>query len=146
VGFMAAFRHAELADPMLAGALGGLLATWVTFVPSFVLIFLGAPYIEALRGNRALSAALAAITAAVVGVILNLAIWFALHTLFAEVDVLHVAGMKLQVPRVASADPAAMALTVAAILALFRFRLGMVTVLGGAALAGIAWRALAGGL
>jgi chromate transporter len=82
----------------------------------------------------------------VVGVILNLAIWFALHTLFAVVDTHHVAGMKLQVPRLASADPAAIALTLAAIVALFRMKLGMVTVLGGAALAGIAWRALSGGL
>ena len=144
VGFMAAFRHAALPDPLLAGFCGGLLATWVTFVPSFVLIFLGAPYIEALRGNRALSAALAAITAAVVGVILNLAIWFALHTLFTDVSVHEVAGMKLQVPHLASADLAAMALTLAAILALFRFKLGMVTVLGGAALFGIAYRALIG--
>jgi chromate transporter len=146
VGFMAAFRHAGLPDPMLAGTWGGLLTTWVTFVPSFVLIFLGAPYIEALRGNRALSAALAAITAAVVGVILNLAIWFGLHTLFATVDIHYVAGMKLQVPQLASANLAGMVLTAAAILALFRFRFGMVTVLGGAALAGLAWRALSGAL
>ena len=146
VGFMAAFRQAGLADPMLAGVWGGLLTTWVTFVPSFVLIFLGAPYIEALRGNRALSAALAAITAAVVGVILNLAIWFALHTLFAKVDDYRFAGMKLQMPQLASADAAAIVLTVAAILALFRLKLGMVTVLGGAALAGIAYRALIGAI
>jgi chromate transporter len=146
VGFMAAFRHAGLSDPMLAGTWGGLLATWVTFVPSFVLIFLGAPYIEALRGNRALSAALAAITAAVVGVILNLAIWFGLHTLFGVVDVHQIAGMKLQVPRLATANLAAMVLTAAAILALFRLKLGMVTVLGSAALAGLAWRALSGAL
>ncbi|HEX2116190.1 MAG TPA: chromate efflux transporter [Alphaproteobacteria bacterium] len=145
VGFMAAFRHAGLSDPLLAGTWGGLLATWVTFVPSFVLIFLGAPYIEALRGNRALSAALAAITAAVVGVILNLAIWFGLHTLFADVVVHQVAGMQLQVPRLASADIAAMVLTGAAVLALFRFKLGMVTVLGGCALTGIAYHAIVGG-
>jgi chromate transporter len=146
VGFMAAFRHAGLADPMLAGTWGGLLTTWVTFVPSFVLIFLGAPYIEALRGNRALSAALAAITAAVVGVVLNLAIWFGLHTLFAEVVVHHAAGMKFQVPSLASANVAAMVLTAAAVLALFRFKLGMVTVLGGCALAGLAYHAIAIGL
>jgi chromate transporter len=145
VGFMAAFRHAGLADPLLAGTWGGLLATWVTFVPSFVLIFMGAPYIEALRGNRALGAALTAITAAVVGVILNLAIWFGLHTLFADVVVHHVAGMKLQVPTLASANLAAMTLTLAAVLALFRFKVGMVAVLGGAALAGIAWHAVGGG-
>ena len=146
VGFMAAFRQAAMPDPLIAGMWGGLLTTWVTFVPCFVFIFLGAPYIEALRGNRALSAALAAITAAVVGVILNLAIWFALHTLFGEVVDHHIAGMKLQVPTLASANIAAMALTVAAIVALFRFKLGMVTVLGGAAVCGLAYQALTGGL
>ena len=67
---------------MLAGTLGGLLTTWVTFVPCFLWIFLGAPYVETLRGNKGLAGALGAITAAVVGVILNLSIWFALHTLF----------------------------------------------------------------
>jgi chromate transporter len=138
VGFMAAFRQAGLPDPMIAGVWGGLLTTWVTFVPCFVFIFLGAPYIEALRGNRALSAALAAITAAVVGVILNLAIWFALHTLFGEVVVHAVAGMKLQVPTLASANIAAMALTLASIAALFWFKLGMITTLSGAAAIGIA--------
>src|ERR1700745_699860 len=85
VGFMAAFRQPGTLAPVLAGTLGGLIAQWATFVPSFVWIFLGAPYIESLRGNKALSAALSAITAAVVGVVLNLAIWFALHTLFHEV-------------------------------------------------------------
>ncbi len=84
VGFMAAFREPGALPPLLAGTLGGLLATWVTFAPCFLWIFLGAPYIEALRGNKALAGALSAITAAVVGVILNLAIWFALHTLFRQ--------------------------------------------------------------
>ena len=73
VGFMAAFRDPGTLPPMLAGTLGGLLATWVTFTPCFLWIFLGAPFIEALRGNKALAGALSAITAAVVGVILNLA-------------------------------------------------------------------------
>jgi chromate transporter len=80
VGFMAAYRDPGGLHPMLAGTLGGLLTTWVTFTPCFLWIFLGAPFIEALRGNKALSGALTAITAAVVGVILNLAVWFALHT------------------------------------------------------------------
>src|SRR5258706_8477941 len=84
VGFMAAFLGPGGLSPMLAGTLGGLLATWVTFTPCFLWIFLGAPFIEKLRGNKALSASLATITAAVVGVILNLAIWFALHTIFRE--------------------------------------------------------------
>nr|MCU0853703.1 chromate efflux transporter [Paracoccaceae bacterium] len=79
VGFMGAFREATGLSPLLAGTLGGLLTTWVTFMPCFLWIFLGAPYIERLRDNRALTAALTAVTAAVVGVILNLAVWFALH-------------------------------------------------------------------
>ena len=82
VGFMGAFRDPGSLPPLLAGALGGVLTTWVTFVPCFLWIFVGAPFVETLRGNKALSSALSAITAAVVGVILNLAIWFALHTLF----------------------------------------------------------------
>src|SRR4051794_22062295 len=86
VGFMAAFRQATGLPPMLAATLGGVLTTWVTFVPCFLWIFLGAPFIEKLRGNRSLGAALGAISAAVVGVVLNLAIWFALHTLFARVE------------------------------------------------------------
>ena len=84
VGFMAAYRDPGTLSPMLAATLGGLLATWVTFIPCFLWIFLGAPYIETLRGNKALAGALTAITAAVVGVILNLSIWFALHTLFRQ--------------------------------------------------------------
>ena len=84
VGFMAAFRHPGPLSPLLAGTLGGLLATWVTFTPCFLWIFLGAPFAEKLRGVKALNAALSAITAAVVGVVLNLAVWFAVHTLFHE--------------------------------------------------------------
>ena len=85
VGFMGAFpRSRARCRRCVAGMLGGLLTTWVTFVPCFLWIFLGAPFVETLRGNRALCGALAAITAAVVGVILNLAIWFALHVLFAR--------------------------------------------------------------
>src|SRR4029079_16704902 len=89
VGFMAAYRDPGSLHPMLAGTLGGILTTWVTFVPCFLWIFLGAPYVEALRENKAWSAALATITAAVVGVVLNLAVWFALHVLFRELTELH---------------------------------------------------------
>jgi chromate transporter len=84
VGFLAAFRLASGLDPLLAGALGATLATWVTFAPCFLWIFLGAPYVERLRANRKLAGALGAITAAVVGVILNLGLWFAYHTLMAN--------------------------------------------------------------
>ena len=86
VGFMGAFRNPGSLDPMVAGVLGSIVTTWVTFVPCFLWIFLGAPYIEYLRGKKSLSTALSGITAAIVGVILNLALWFSLHTLFAEVN------------------------------------------------------------
>jgi chromate transporter len=145
VGFMGAFRNPGGIDPIVAGTLGGVLATWVTFAPSFLWIFLGAPFIEGMRGNKALSAALSTITAAVVGVILNLAVWFALYTLFGEVAVHHIGPLKLQTPTPGSLNIAALVLTLAAIVALFRFRLGMVTVLAGAALAGIAYHMATGG-
>jgi chromate transporter len=86
VGFLAAYQMAGASHPLLAGVLGAVLTVWVTFVPCFLWIFLGAPYVEALRGNAALNSALAAITAAVVGVIANLALWFATHVLFTRVD------------------------------------------------------------
>ncbi len=84
VAFLGAYRDPGSLDPWVAGVLGSLLTVWVTFVPCFVFIFLGAPYVERLRGNKSLSAALTAVTAAVVGVIANLALYFAVHTLFAE--------------------------------------------------------------
>ncbi|WP_240733775.1 chromate efflux transporter [Herbaspirillum huttiense] len=138
VGFMAAFRQPGTLDPVLAGTLGGVLAKWATFAPSFLFIFIGAPYVEAVRNNKALSAVLSTIMAAVVGVILNLAVWFALHTLFGEINVVHVWGMVLQVPVLSSLDLWSLVLSGAAILALFRFHLGMMTTLAGCCLAGIA--------
>ena len=122
VGFMAAYRDPGALPPLLAATLGGLLATWVTFTPCFFWIFLGAPYVEKLRGNRALSAALSAITAAVVGVILNLAIWFAIHTVFQQVVPVRWLSFAFDVPIPASADPWALAHPVAAALAIFGFR------------------------
>jgi chromate transporter len=85
VGFLAAFRDAPPFSPVVAGILGAAMTTWVTFTPSMLWIFIGAPFIEQLRANQRLSGALAAITAAVVGVILNLTVWFALHVLFGQV-------------------------------------------------------------
>ncbi|RXV68454.1 chromate efflux transporter [Burkholderia stabilis] len=140
VGFMAAFRQPGTLDPALAGTLGGLVAKWVTFAPSFLFIFIGAPYIEALRNNRALNAVLSTIMAAVVGVILNLAVWFAIHTLFAQVAVKHVLGMTLQIPVLSSLDVWSLALSLAAMIALFRFKLGMMTTLAGCCVAGIVIR------
>ncbi len=84
VGFLAAFRNPGSLHPMVAGTLGAVLTTWVTFVPCFLWIFLGAPHIESLRVNTNLNSALTAITAAVVGVVLNLAVWFALNTVFVK--------------------------------------------------------------
>ena len=112
----------------------------MTFTPCFLWIFLGAPFIERLRGNKALAGALAAITAAVVGVILNLAIWFALHVLFRETTPVHSYGLSFDLPRLYSIDIAASVLAVAAAVAIFRFKLGMIAVLGGACAAGIALR------
>ena len=129
VGFMGAFRDPGTLHPMVAGTLGGILATWVTFTPCFLWIFLGAPYIETIRGNKALSAALATITAAVVGVILNLAVWFALHVLFAEVSEVRWLGMKIEVPVLSSANVPSLILTLGAMLAVFRFKIGMIPVL-----------------
>ncbi|HEX6117953.1 MAG TPA: chromate efflux transporter [Dongiaceae bacterium] len=137
VGFMGAFRAPGSLDPLLAGVLGGLLTTWVTFLPCFLWIFLGAPFIEALRGNRALSAALATITAAVVGVILNLAIWFALHVLFREVHTVTVSGIPLDVPVPGSINVPSLILTLAAMLAVFRFKVGMIPVLAACSAVGL---------
>lgn len=138
VGFMAAFRQPGALDPTLAGTLGGVLAKWATFAPSFLFIFIGAPYVEAVRHNKALNVVLSTIMAAVVGVILNLAVWFALHTLFTEINVLRVWGMTLQVPVLSSLDPWSLLLSAAAVLALFRFHLGMMSTLAGCCIAGIA--------
>jgi chromate transporter len=129
VGFMAAFRDPGTLSPMLAGTLGGLLATWVTFTPCFLWIFLGAPFIEVLRDNKNLNGALSAITAAVVGVVLNLAIWFALHTVFRQVTAVKGYGLSFDMPVLTSVDPWALALSVAAIVAIFRFKVGMITTL-----------------
>ncbi|MFB9265270.1 chromate efflux transporter [Bradyrhizobium erythrophlei] len=140
VGFMAAFRDPNGLSPMLAGTLGGLLATWVTFTPCFLWIFLGAPYIETLRGNKGLAGALTAITAAVVGVILNLSIWFALHTLFRDTVPVRSLGLSFDMPVPSSIDIPALILSIAAATAIFRFNLGMLWVLAGSCVAGIVFR------
>ena len=136
VGFMGAYRDAGGMDPMLSGVIGSVITTWVVFIPSFLFIFVGAPYIEYLRGNKALSNALSAITAAVVGVILNLALWFSLHVLFAEVDEVQRFGMRLLLPAWPTVDVASLVLALGAFVAMFRFKVGMIPTLGGAALLG----------
>ncbi len=130
VGFLAAFRTPPPGlDPLASGIIGATLTTWVTFIPCFLWIFLGAPYVEALRANRALSGALTAITAAVVGVILNLAVWFALHVLFARVDVVRAGPVAVSWPEWSSVDWWAVALALVATFALFRLKIGMVPTL-----------------
>jgi chromate transporter len=140
VGYLAAFRDAGSFDPMVAGLIGGLLTAWVTFVPSFLWIFLGAPYMERLRGNRNLSGALAAITAAVVGVILNLALWLGLHVLFREVGVLDLGIAHPAWPVWSTVDWWSLGLMIVAVLALFRFHLGIPATLGICAVLGIVIR------
>lgn len=108
VGFIAAFRHPGALPPYLAGALGGALATYVTFVPCFIWIFVGAPFVERLRGVDMLTGALSGIAAAVVGVIANLALWFAIHFLFRE---RWSPAQGLELPVIASLDPAALGLS-----------------------------------
>lgn len=137
VGFLAAFRDPGPFDPLVTGCLGALLTTWVTFAPCFLWIFLGAPYVEALRGNLALTAALSAITAAVVGVVLNLALWFSLHVLFGEVREWSVLGVGPDLPVLATLDWRAAVLAAAALLAMFRFKVGMVSTLAGCGAAGL---------
>ena len=137
VGFIAAFRHPGVLSPLVAATLGGLLTTWVTFVPCFLWVLTGAPYVERLRSNHALSAALSAITAAVVGVILNLALWFALHFWFAGVGEWRVGPFHFARPIWASLDLFAVLLSAAALIAVLRFRVGTFAILGGCAAAGL---------
>ncbi|MEO5492588.1 MAG: chromate efflux transporter [Sphingomonas sp.] len=141
VGFLGAFRHPGLLPPLLAGTLGGLLATWVTFVPCFLWIFLGAPFIERMRGNAALAGALSAITAAVVGVVLNLAIWFALHTLFRAVTPWSAGLLRFDMPVLSSLDPWALLLALGAMVAIFRFNAGVLVTLASTSALGAAFYA-----
>ncbi|HEX6636724.1 MAG TPA: chromate efflux transporter [Steroidobacteraceae bacterium] len=118
VGFLAAWQTAGADHPLVAGIIGALVTVWVTFVPSFLWIFLGAPYVERLRGSVALAGAMSAITAAVVGVIASLALWFSVHVLFEQVNA---QGL----PEFTSLRPVPAALTAVALLALFQLRLGL---------------------
>jgi len=145
IGFLAAYRHAVGLAPLAAGVLGAALTCWVTFVPCFLWIFLGAPYLEALRGNRSLDGALSAITAAVVGVVLNLAVWFALHTLFREVATVRLGALQLLVPSWRTIEPASLAIAVGALVAMLRLHVGMLPTLAASAAAGALWRLAAVG-
>ncbi|MDE0809355.1 MAG: chromate efflux transporter [Alphaproteobacteria bacterium] len=112
VGFLGAYRHASGMDPVLAGVIGSVVTLWVTFTPCFLWIFLGAPYVEKLRDNVHISAALSGITAAVVGVVLNLAVWFGLHVSFASIGEISTLGITLPTPNLATANPGSIGLTV----------------------------------
>lgn len=137
VGFLAGFRNPGGLPPLLAGGLGALLTLWATFAPCFLWIFLGAPYVEALRSNKALSAALGAVTAAVVGVIMNLALWFGLHVVFREVRSVAFLGLSPDWPVLASLDWRAALLSAAAMVAMLRFKTGMIPTLAACAVAGV---------
>jgi chromate transporter len=142
VGFLGGARLSGL-DPVVGGLGGALVALWFTFVPSFLFIFAGAPYLETVRNVRWLATALSAVTAAVVGVIANLAVWFGLHVLFAEIRTVAVGPVDVAVPVLASVDMASVLIAIAAGVALTGFKLNLFAVLAGAALAGIVVSGLA---
>jgi len=142
VGFLAAYRDAAPFSPVVAGVLGAALTTWVTFVPPMTLIFAGAPFVERLRSNQRLSGALAAITAAVVGVILNLTVWFALHVLFGEVTEARAGPLRWYEFELGALDLKAAALAALAAVLAFRFKRGLVELVLVMALLGIAVRLL----
>jgi chromate transporter len=138
VAFVGAYRHPGQLNPWAAAFLASLLTTWVTFAPCFLFVFLGAPYVERLRGNASLSAALTGITAAVVGVIANLAVYFAVHTLFARTDVLQAGAVRLVRPELGSIRPVPSVIAVLAALMIFRLRWSVPRTLAVSAVAGLA--------
>ncbi len=138
VAFVGAYRHPGALDPWAAAVLAALLTTWVTFVPCFVFVFVGAPWVERLRGNRALSSALTGITAAVVGVIANLAVFFALHTLFASTTTRTFGLARLEVPDLGTVRPVAVGIALTAAVLLFRLKWPVLRTLGVCAALGLA--------
>jgi chromate transporter len=144
VGFLAAFRDAAPFSPVTAGIIGAAMTTWVTFAPSMLWIFAGAPFVEPLRANKRLSGALAAITAAVVGVILNLTVWFALHVLFGHVEEKHYGVLRWFAFDPLKLDLAAAALAIIAGILAFRFHRGLIEVVGIMAALGIVVKVVLG--
>ncbi|HJU86164.1 MAG TPA: chromate efflux transporter [Gemmatimonadota bacterium] len=142
VGFLGAYRDPGHLHPMAAGVLGSAVTTWVTYVPCFLFIFVGAPYIEHLRGRRDLNAALSAVTAAVVGVILNLAVWFSVRTLFSATMRPAWVVLDLELPVWSTVDPVAVAIAVGAALALFGLKRGIIETIAVSAAVGVAVRLL----
>jgi len=129
VGFMGAFRDPAPFSPLAAGVLASVIVTWVTFVPCFIWILIGAPYVESMRDNVRLNAALSTITAAVVGVVLNLAVWFSLHVLFGSVSELRSGPLRLLIPDMQTLDGIALLIAMAALLMLRTTRLGLLKTL-----------------
>jgi chromate transporter len=125
VGFMGAWQHPDGLAPIVAATFGALLTTWATFTPCFLWIFVGGPHIEQLRGHQKLSSALSAVTAAIVGVILNLAVWFALHVFF---------------PQAGVTDWFALALSVAAFIAMLRYKIDIIPVVIASGLLGLIYK------
>jgi chromate transporter len=138
VAFLGAYRDPGSLDPWMAAVLASLLVTWVTFVPSFLFVLLGAPYMERLRGNRSLSSALTGITAAVVGVIANLGVYFAIHTLFSETQQVEWGALSLELPEPASLRLLSVAIAVVAAVLIFRLKWSVLRVLGVCAVLGLA--------
>jgi chromate transporter len=138
VAFLGAYRNPGTLHPWVAATLGALLTTWVTFVPCFIFIFLGAPYVERLRGNRSLSEALTGITAAVVGVIANLAVFFALHTLFSSTTRAQWGPFDVELPLLGTLRPTSLAIAIAASVMIFRLRWSVLRTLGACAVLGLA--------
>ncbi|HLF67368.1 MAG TPA: chromate transporter [Gammaproteobacteria bacterium] len=125
-------------NPLLAGIVGSIITTWVTFVPSFLWIFSGAPYIERLRKLQSLNAAFTAITAAVVGVILNLSLWLTLNTLFKTVGTLHYGILRLYVPSWHTFDVGTFIIMLYAVVIVFFYKKGLFFVLSSCVLLGFA--------
>ncbi len=142
MGFMGAYRQPGMLSPLAAGALGSLVTAWVTFAPCFLFIFVGAPFAEHLRGRPGLQTALEAITAAIVGVILDLAVWFSLHTLFSEVVTVEPGPLRLLVPALETIDLPALALALGAAVAMLRYGAGMIATLATAAGLGLGYHLL----
>jgi chromate transporter len=143
VGFLGAYRDPGPFSPIAGGVLGSLVTTWVTFVPCFFWIFLGAPFVEKLRGNHNLTAALSAITAAVVGVVLNLAVWFSIHTLFKDVPKYTWHGLHWELPVLSSFDWRSGLIALLAFALTFVWKRGMIVTLAACVAAGAAMYAAA---
>jgi chromate transporter len=144
VAFLGAYRDPGSLNPWVAAVIASLLTTWVTFVPSIMFVVLGAPYVERLRSNQNLAAALSGITAAVVGVIANLALYFAFHTLFSETRQRTWGPVSAGLPVPGSVVWSGVAVTVLGFVLVFRLRWSVLLTLGTCALAGVAWHVGAG--